>query len=145
MARILIVDDDPHHGDMYQTKFQNNGYTVDIAPDGVQGLLKIYQNRPDIILLDVLMPKVNGLDFLAKLKSNAKTNTIPVILLTNINGSEEDVQKGLHLGAVAYLVKSKYTPMEILEKVVEILNGYLHNPPTAIPTVTTHIKSQTEE
>lgn len=139
MAKILIVDDDQHHIEMYQTKFQNNGYTVDVALDGVQGLLKIYESRPDIILLDVLMPKVNGLDFLMKLKSNEKTKNIPVVLLTNVGGSDADIQKGLQLGAVAYLVKSKYTPMEILDKVAEILAGYLHNPPEEIPVVKTVI------
>src|SRR5665811_1177281 len=86
--------------------------------------------KPDLILLDIMMPKVNGLQVLTKLKENKETSNIPVILLTNIGSSNEgDVNRGLELGAVAYLIKAGNRPVVVVEKVKEILAGYVHELP----------------
>ncbi|KKQ96197.1 MAG: Two-component transcriptional regulator, partial [Candidatus Woesebacteria bacterium GW2011_GWA1_39_12] len=109
MAKILIVDDDALMIRMYQTKFKSDGYSVETAADGEECLSKIGSSKPDLVLLDIMMPKVNGLQVLKKLKSNDETNKIPVVLLSNV-GEDNDINKGLEMGAVAYLVKASYTP-----------------------------------
>ncbi len=129
MAKILLVDDDPLLVRMYQKKLENDGYTVITADDGDTALAKITEVKPDLILLDIMMPKTNGLQVLAKLKEDKDTANIPVILLTNVYGSDEDIDRGLELGAVAYLVKASNQPKVVVAKVKEILAGYVHELP----------------
>lgn len=129
MAKILIVDDDPLLVRMYQKKLENDGYEVATADDGDVALTKVSESKPDIILLDIMMPKVNGLQVLSKLKENKETSNIPVILLTNVGGTDGDINRGLELGAVAYLVKAGNRPVVVVQKVKEILAGYVHELP----------------
>jgi len=129
MAKILLVDDDSLLVRMYQKKLENDGYTIATADDGDVALTCVAEFKPDLILLDIMMPKVNGLQVLTKLKENKSTSNIPVILLTNVGGSEEDIARGLELGAVAYLVKASNRPVAVVEKVKEILAGYIHELP----------------
>lgn len=141
MAKILIVDDDGLMVDMYQGKFTDDGFEVVVAVDGQMGFDKALEFKPDLILLDIMMPKVNGLDMLKNLKSNNATNKIPVILLTNVGGSDDDVKRGLSLGAVAYLIKAHYDPKDVVKKVKEILGGYVHE----LPKVEVAIKDNGEK
>lgn len=136
MSKILLVDDDKLMVKMYQGKFEDDGYVIDIATDGEQGLLKALEFKPDLILLDIMMPKVDGLEMLKKLKERDETKNIPVILLTNVGG-EEDAKNGLSLGAVAYLVKAHYDVKDIVKKVKEILGGYVRE----LPKVEVQIKA----
>ncbi len=129
MAKILIVDDDALLVRMYQKKLENDGYIVATADDGETALQKVQELKPDLILLDIMMPKVNGLQMLAILKEDKETESIPVILLTNVGGSDEDVNRGLELGAVAYLVKAGNRPSAVVAKVKEILAGYVREIP----------------
>ncbi len=129
MAKILIVDDDALLVRMYQKKLENDGYIVATADDGETALQKVQELKPDLILLDIMMPKVNGLQVLAILKEDKETSSIPVILLTNVGSSDEDVNRGLELGAVAYLVKAGNRPSTVVAKVKEILAGYVHDLP----------------
>lgn len=135
MAKILIVDDDPLLVRMYQKKLTNDGYTVDTADDGDIALNKVAEFKPDLVLLDIMMPKVNGLEVLQQLQENEETKKIPVILLTNVGGSNIDVDKGLDLGAVAYLVKAGNRPSVVVSKVKEILAGYTHELPKVKATI----------
>lgn len=129
MAKILIVDDDPLLVKMYQTKFESDGYQVFTAGDGEEGLAKAKSEKPDIILLDVMMPKKNGLEVLKLLKADVVTHQTPVVMLTNVSASEADSTNAFELGAVTYLVKASYTPKEVVQKVKEILSGYVHDVP----------------
>lgn len=129
MAKILIVDDDQLLVRMYQKKLENDGYIVVTAQDGKDALEKLAEFIPDLILLDIMMPELNGLELLKKLKVEEKTKDIPVILLTNVGASEEDSQRGLELGAVAYIVKASNRPSVVVAKIKEILAGYVHEPP----------------
>lgn len=129
MAKILIVDDDALLVRMYQKKLENDGYIVATADDGETALQKVTELKPDLILLDIMMPKINGLQVLAILKENQATSNIPVILLTNVGGSDEDAQRGLEMGAVAYLIKASNRPKAVVEKVKEILKGYVREVP----------------
>jgi DNA-binding response OmpR family regulator len=126
MAKILLVEDDPLMVRMYQRKLVNDGYDVAIAVNGEEGMVKIRTFHPDLVLLDIMMPKLNGLQVLERTKADPTIASIPIIILTNLGGSEEDIERGLELGAVAYLVKSAYRPDEVISKVKEVLSGYTH-------------------
>ncbi|HET7099357.1 MAG TPA: response regulator [Patescibacteria group bacterium] len=123
MAKILIIEDDPLMSRLYQKIFKFEGYEVEVAVDGVEGLEKVTTGKPTLILLDVMMPKMNGLQVLEKLKLNPDTKAIPVIMLTNLAG-QSDAENALSKGAVKYLVKSEYEPKQIANIVKEILAGY---------------------
>ena len=129
MAKILLVDDDSLLVRMYQKKLQNDGFIVAIADDGLTALQQIPDFKPDLIVLDIMMPKMNGLEVLAKLKEQKSTEKIPVILLTNVGASDEDIERGLDLGAVAYLVKAGNRPKAVVGKIKEILAGYVRELP----------------
>ncbi|MFA5211111.1 MAG: response regulator [Patescibacteria group bacterium] len=117
---ILIVDDDEFLVNIYKTKFEMEKFKVYTAGDGEEGLLVAQRKKPDIILLDILMPKTDGLTMLEKLKQNSILKDIPVILHTNL-GQKEDVKKGLVKGASDYVIKSHFKPSEIVDKVKKIL------------------------
>lgn len=135
MAKVLLVEDDPLMVRMYQRKLLSDGYEVEVAINGEEGLLKTRSFNPDLMLLDIMMPKLNGLQVLERMKSDPVLSKIPVIILTNLGGSQEDIERGLELGAVAYLVKSAYRPDQVLAKVKEVLAGYTRSKevPTAAP------------
>lgn len=130
MAKILIVEDDVLISTMYKDILTFDKYDVVTAGDGQEGLEKAVTEKPTLILLDIMMPKMNGLEFLEKLKSNPETKEIPVIVMTNLSG-DHDAQAALTKGAVKYIVKSKYTPKEVAKMVKEILAGYTRD---EIPT-----------
>ncbi|MFH1171730.1 MAG: response regulator [bacterium] len=121
-SRILLIEDDQMISTMYQTKFTMEGKTIDVAADGATGLEKARSMRPDVILLDIILPKLDGFTVLKELKADATTKKIPVILLTNL-GQDGDVKKGKDLGADDYFIKSNHTPAEIVAKVKEILES----------------------
>lgn len=123
MTRILIVEDDPLMSRMYQKIFSFENYDVVMAADGEEALIKVRESPPTLILLDIMMPKLNGLQVLERLKSDSTTKHIPVIMLTNLAG-QQDAEKALSLGAVKYIVKSQYEPKQIADMVKEILVGY---------------------
>lgn len=123
MTKILIVEDDPLMSRMYQKVFSIEGYEVSLAKDGVEGLEKVKSEKPTLILLDIMMPKMNGFEVLDKIKADPTTKTIPVIILTNLAG-ERDAETALARGAVKYIIKSQYEPNQITAMVKEILGGY---------------------
>jgi len=118
--KILLVEDDSFVMDIYQTKLSQSGYDVVGADNGLEALKKIEKNTFDLMLLDIVMPYMDGLEVLKKVKSDEKNKNLPIILLTNLSQKEE-VDKGLKLGASDYLIKSHFTPSEVLEKI----KGYL--------------------
>ena len=130
MAKILIIEDDPLMQRMYQKAFSFDGYEVEVAGDGVEGLEKIRTLKPTIILLDVMMPKMNGLDVLKKMKADPDLKKIPVVMLTNLAGGS-DAENALSLGAVKYIIKSEQEPRQVVNMVKEILLGYTRD---EIPT-----------
>lgn len=119
-THILLVEDDEFLANIYKTKFEMEGYKMSVAEDGESGFEDAKRKSPDIILLDILLPKMDGFSVLKKLKAQAETKNIPVILLTNL-GQKDDVDKGLELGAEDYLIKAHFKPSETLEKVKSIL------------------------
>lgn len=120
-VKVLIVDDDAFLSGIYATKLELEGFLVVTARDGEEGLKAAMREKPDLILLDVLMPKLDGFEVLKRLKADAETKPIPVIMLTNL-GQKEDIEKGLQDGAVDYLIKAHFVPAEAVEKIKKVLN-----------------------
>lgn len=117
---ILLVEDDTMLHEMYTQKFTKEGYTVLSAYNGLEGIKMAEEHKPAIVLLDIIMPKMDGFVALKKLKKNDATKDIPVLLLTNL-GQEEDIRKGKELGAADYFIKANHTPQEIVNKVKELI------------------------
>ena len=120
-TKILLIEDDPFLSSMYSTKFEMENFAVFAAEDGEKGLKMAFEEKPDIILLDILMPKMNGFEVLEKLKANQSTEAIPVILLTNLNQKDE-IEKGMSLGANDYLIKAHFMPSEVVDKIKKVIN-----------------------
>jgi DNA-binding response OmpR family regulator len=114
--KIMIIEDDSFVMDIYQTKLNQEGYEVLLAENGAEALKKLEKEAPDLVLLDIVMPYIDGLQVLKKIKADKKLKDIPVILLTNLS-QKEDINEGLGLGADDYLIKSHFTPSEVLEKI----------------------------
>jgi two-component system alkaline phosphatase synthesis response regulator PhoP len=119
-GKILIIEDDRYISKMYQLKLSLEGYTVVVAENGKQGVEKVKEFMPDIMLLDILMPELDGFEVLNIVKSDDATKDIPVLIMSNL-GQEDHVQKGMQLGAIGYIVKSQYTPSKVVEKIKEVL------------------------
>jgi DNA-binding response OmpR family regulator len=120
--RVLLVEDERMLAEMYATKFTMEGYEVVKAFDGAEGLAAAKESDPDIILLDIIMPKLDGFAVLKELRADPKLKSVPVVLLTNL-GQDDDVSKGKKLGATDYFVKADHTPAEVVEKVKQTLGG----------------------
>ena len=117
---VLIIEDDVFLANIYKTKFEMEGFKVSNSENGEIGLQDAGKKKPDIILLDILLPKLDGFVVLERLKANKDLKDIPVILLTNL-GQKDDVSKGLEMGAEDYLIKAHFKPSEVVAKVNEVL------------------------
>jgi DNA-binding response OmpR family regulator len=118
--KILIIEDEAFLSEMYKTKFDSLGYEVVTADNGDEGLAKLRQTKPDIVLLDIIMPVVDGYSVLKTIRSEAAIKDTLVVIFSNL-GQEEEIKKGLQLGADDYLVKSSLTPTELVAKVEKVL------------------------
>lgn len=119
---ILLVDDDMYIRDLYTEVLKDDNYNVDNATDGVEALEMIKKKGYDLILLDIMLPKVDGIQVLTKLKADLSTKLIPVIILTNF-GQESLVKEAVNLGSTDYLLKYNITPGELAAKIKELFNG----------------------
>ncbi len=124
-AKVLLVDDDPVILKLLQVNFEMEGYTVMTAADGVEGLEKARSERPDIVLLDIMMPRMDGLQVTQALKGDDSTKDIPIILLS-AKAQASDIQAGRDMGADDYLTKP-FDPLELLERVGDLLQGGIRN------------------
>lgn len=120
MKNILLVEDDPFLSRMYVKIFEMRGFKIRAEYDGEAGLAAVKEAKPDIILLDIMMPRLNGLEVLDALKGDEATKSIPVVMLTNLSDQKQQ-KAALEAGAVKYLVKSDFDPDQTVEVVKEIL------------------------
>ena len=120
MSNILIIEDDKFLRELIARKLVSEKFEVVTAVDGETGLKKAKQTKPDLILLDLILPGIDGFEVLAKLKADKDLSDAPVIILSNL-GQQEDVDKGLEIGAVDYLIKAHFTPNEIVDKIRKAL------------------------
>lgn len=118
--KILLVEDDEMLHNMYTQKFKKKGYDVLSAYNGAEGVKMAQAEEPDLILLDIIMPKMDGFVALKKIRKSKNIGGTPVIILTNL-GQEEDIKKGKELGADDYFIKANHTPAEVVEKVETVI------------------------
>ena len=116
MASILIVEDDKFVRDLYQHEFEKSGYDIKVAEDGEIALKAVKESKLDCILLDVMLPKLDGLEVLRRVKGDSATKNIPVMILSNL-GQDEIIRQALQIGAKAYIVKSLYTPSQVVNEI----------------------------
>jgi DNA-binding response OmpR family regulator len=116
---VLVVDDDPVILRLLQVNFELEGISVATAVDGDEGLEMVQSDPPDLVISDIMMPKVNGLELLAALRSSPETAAMPVILLS-AKAQVADVQRGLELGADDYVTKP-FDPLELIDRVYKVL------------------------
>ena len=121
-VRILFVEDDALVAQMYRLKLELDGYSVEIAGDGIVALEKARSMRPDIIFLDIRLPKLDGLSVLERLRADPDTLHTPVVILSNWN-EKELVERGIKLGALDHLIKSQTTPARLSQRLADWLKG----------------------
>lgn len=120
MAKILFIEDEPALQKALGDFLRSHGYEVLSALDGEQGLAEVRRAHPDLVLLDLILPRLHGLDILQAMRDDPLLSAIPVVILTNVESSES-VERAVELGAKAYLVKTDYALEEVLAKVQSVL------------------------
>lgn len=121
MKKILLVEDDPFLIDIYGTKFKESGFELEIISDGSEVLDKAKEIKPDIVILDIVLPQMDGWEVLRGLKAEESLKDLKIIILSNL-GQKEEVEKGITMGATSYLIKAHYTPSEVVEEIKKHLN-----------------------
>jgi len=122
MSKILIIEDDKYLRELMIRKLSSEkGLDISNAVDGEDGLKAFEREKPDLVLLDLILPDIDGFEVLTKMKENTELAAIPVIILSNL-GQKGDVEKGMKLGAIDYMVKAHFTPNEIVDKVKQVLD-----------------------
>jgi len=118
---ILVIDDEPSIGRVVQFKLQQEGFKVRVATDGLEGLVYIKEEKPDLILLDLMMPGMDGFEVCRRLRASPETVTTPVIILT-ARGQEMDRIRGVELGVLDFFTKP-FSPQKLLERVKEVFKS----------------------
>lgn len=122
MSHVLIVEDEEFLIRAIEDNLAAEGYAIDIARNGEEALEKIGKKKPDLVLLDILMPKKDGFSVLEGIKKNPEWKLIPVIVLSNL-GEDKSIKRALEMGADDYFVKSQHPIQEVIEKVKDYLEG----------------------
>jgi len=118
--KISVIEDDKFLRELIVQKLSNEGYDIIEAVDGEKGVESVKKEKPDLILLDLILPGIDGFEVLARIKSDPALSEIPIIILSNL-GQKEDIERGLKMGAVDYLIKAHFTPEEIINKINAVL------------------------
>lgn len=124
-VQVLLVEDDTALAQMYRVKLERDGYTVRVAGDGEEALRLIEHQLPDLIFLDVRLPRMDGFAFLERIRGMERTRNIPVVIVSNYS-EDELVSRGLQLGALEYLVKSQTTPGQLSQGVRDWTRPYAY-------------------
>jgi DNA-binding response OmpR family regulator len=119
-TKVLIIEDDELLREIYSTKFELEGFAVDTASDGQEGLLIASSLAPDVILLDMIMPRMSGLEFLRAYHPSVTTNKVKLVVMSN-KSSPAEINQAKAMGVLDYLIKSQHTPDEIVHKVRNFL------------------------
>jgi len=114
--KILLIEDEDVIIDLLQRKLEKEGYEIEVAHDGQEGLDKMKKIKPDLVLLDIIMPKLGGLEVMEKKKQNPELRNIPVIIISN-SGQPVELERAKKLGARGWLIKTEFDPQEVVEKV----------------------------
>ena len=114
MTKIILVEDDDFLIDVYKVKLEKEGFEVEVIKDGAKAFERIKEVKPAVVLLDIVLPNLDGREILKILKNDPETKNIPIIVLSNL-AQEEEIQKSMELGAAKYLVKAQFIPSEIIQ------------------------------
>jgi DNA-binding response OmpR family regulator len=124
MKKILLVEDDPFLIDIYQKKLKDSGFKVEVAKDGERALEILKEKNFDLMLLDIVLPKIDGWKILEELREMKKEKKdlekMKIVIWSNL-GEKEDIKKGLSLGATSYLIKANFTPSEVVREIEKLL------------------------
>ena len=120
--KILIIEDDKFLRELIAQKLIKEGYDILEAVDGEEGVKSVKEGRPDLILLDLILPGIDGFEVLSRIKEDPALAEIPVIILSNL-GQKDDIERGLKMGAVDYLIKAHFTPVEVVDKIRDAFSG----------------------
>lgn len=119
MKTILFVEDDPFLIDIYSAKLKEAGFEIEIAKDGEECLAKVKEKKPDLIVLDIVLPKISGWEVLKEIKKDRNLKDLKIIIFSNL-GQKNEVEEGLRMGAAQYLIKAHYTPSEVVREIKKI-------------------------
>ncbi len=148
MKKIIIVEDEEILRNLLQKKLTEEGYSVAVAENGEEGLVGIRENRPDLILLDIIMPKMGGFEMLEEMQKDESISGIPVIVVSN-SGQPVEIDRAQSLGAKDWLVKTEFDPQEVIDKVVAQIgpggNGEVKEEETVAETTEEVVDETTEE
>lgn len=120
LIKVLIIEDEVSLLDVLQKKLEKEGYQVFAAYDGEEGLRQMEAVKPDVVLLDIVMPRINGMEVLQKMQQSKSMSQIPVLIISN-SGEPVEIDRALKLGAKDYIIKTEFDPQEVLEKMAKIL------------------------
>lgn len=124
MKNILLIEDDPFLIEIYTTKLKEVGFSVEVATDGEQGLRKLAEKKFDLLLLDIVLPQIDGWEILEEIRKQKKENRnlegLKIVILSNL-GQKEEVEKGIKFGAERFLIKAHYTPSEVVNEIKQVL------------------------
>lgn len=143
--KILLVEDDPLIIKMYQAKFSREGFDVELAFNGAEGLVKLEKRIPDVMLLDIMMPRMNGYELLKVIKANPKYQNIPVIIMSSLGADYRLVEKAKELGVVDTVVKSDISLKDFVKKLKKVLSGEAKSIKTTGMPVPKEISEKLEE
>lgn len=116
MKKILLVEDDPFLIEIYSKKLKEEGFEIEVAQDGEKALEKLDEKKFDLILLDIVLPRISGWEVLEKIKDKG----LKVFILSNL-GQKSEVEKGIKMGAIRYFIKAHYTPSQIVKEIKKVL------------------------
>lgn len=120
MKNILLVEDDPFVIDIYITKLREVGFNIDTAENGEEALMKLKEKKPDLLILDIVLPNIDGWELLKKIRTELNFQDLKVVVLSNLSQKSE-VEKSLELGVIKYFIKANFTPSEVVGAIKEIL------------------------
>lgn len=120
MQKVFVIEDDKFLRELISEELGREGFSVAVAVDGEEAVREIPKEIPNLILLDLILPGIDGFDVLKQIKENPAISKIPVIILSNL-GQKENIDKGMALGATDYLIKANFTPREIIAKIKNFL------------------------
>lgn len=121
-TKIVLVEDDPLLIDIYSTKLKEAGFEVAVYDRGDAAAAHIEKEKPDLVILDIVLPQKDGWEILKTIKSSENTKDIKVVMLSNL-GQKEEIERGMALGAAGYLIKAHHTPSEVVREIKKILAG----------------------
>lgn len=127
MQKLIIIEDEEFIRSLYQRQFEKAGFTIDGFGLGKEGLDAILANKYDLLLLDIMLPDISGIEVLRQIKNNQSSKDMVVVLLTNL-GQDDIIKEGFKMGAAGYLIKASFTPEQVVKEVITIISQQTQQP-----------------